>query len=136
MIEVHATAGTFQDRHEVARNLATALTRWEQVPHLALFEEDTAAFVHDLTEDAIASVDGDSNYVRVEVLMPEGVLDRAEQLGLVKELTDIIVDAAGDPAVAERTWVVFTASPEGGWAVAGHADARQDITRACDVTPR
>jgi hypothetical protein len=108
MIDVYATAGTFQNRSELAKDLAAAVMRWEQVPPLALFEKNTAAFIHDLSEESISNVAGDSNYVRVQVLTPAGVLDRDKQLGVVKELTDIIAVAAGDPAVAERTWVLLT----------------------------
>lgn len=50
-----------------------------------------------------------------QVLTPLWVLDRDKQLGVVKELTDIVADAAGDPSLRERTWVLLTESPEGGW---------------------
>ena len=70
MIDVYATAGRFADRHALAQNLAAAVMRWEQVPDLALFRDNTAAFVHELPADSIANVNGDSNYVRVQVLTP------------------------------------------------------------------
>jgi len=54
---------------------------------------------------------GASNYVRAQVLTPIGVLDRAKQLGVVKELTDITANAASDPSVIDRTWVLITESP-------------------------
>lgn len=111
-------------------DLAAAVMRWEKVPPLALFEKNTAAFIHDLPEDSISSVAGDSNYVRVQVLTPAGVLDRGKQLGVVSELTDIIAAAAGDPGVAERTWVLITESPEVAWAIGGHANNGQDIAAA------
>ena len=79
--------------------------RWEQVPALPLFSRNTAAFVHELPNSAIANVDGESNYVRVQVLTPIGVLDRDKQLGVVRELTEIVAAAATDPGLAERTWV-------------------------------
>jgi phenylpyruvate tautomerase PptA (4-oxalocrotonate tautomerase family) len=130
MIDVYSAAGTFQDRRELARDLAAAVMRWEKVPPLALFEKNTAAFIHDLPDDSISNVAGDSNYVRVQVLTPAGVLDRDKQLGVVSELTDIIAAAAGDPGVAERTWVLITESPEGGWGIGGHANTGQDIAAA------
>ncbi len=70
MIDVYSAAGTFADRHALARDLAAAVMRWERVPDLPLFKKNTAAFVHDLPADSIANVDGDSNYVRVQVLTP------------------------------------------------------------------
>src|ERR1700726_3222256 len=130
MIDVYATEGTFARPHDLAQNLAAAVMRWEQVPDLALFRNNTAAFVHDLPADSIANVVGDTNYVRVQVLTPVGVLDRDKQLGVVKELTEIVASAAADPSVATRTWVLLTESPEGGWGIAGHANTKADIAAA------
>ncbi len=115
MIDVYAAAGTFADRHELAKDLAAAVMRWEKVPDLALFRNNTAAFVHELPPDSISDVNGESNHVRVQVLTPIGVLDREKQLGVVAELTEIVVTAAGDSTLKERTWVLLTESPEGGW---------------------
>ena len=130
MIDVYAAAGVFADKHELARDLAGAVMRWEQVPEIPLFADNTAAFIHDLPADAISTVSGASNYVRVQVLTPIGVLDRAKQLGVVKELTEIVAAAAGDPTLAKRTWVLLTESPEGGWGIAGHANTQADIAAA------
>jgi len=127
MIDVYAARGTFSDRHALARDLAAAVMRWEQVPNLPLFANNTAAFVHELDAAAMSNVAGDDNYVRVQVLTPVGVLDREKQLGVVKELTDIVAAAAGDPSVRDRTWVLLTESPEGGWGMAGHANTNADI---------
>lgn len=127
MIDVYAAAGTFRDPHTLAADLAAAVMRWEQVPDLPLFAKNTAAFIHDMDAAAISNVAGDSNYVRVQVLTPAGVLDRDKQLGVVKELTEIVVAAADDPSLAERTWVLITESPEGGWGIAGHANTGADI---------
>src|SRR3954464_13829898 len=111
MIDVYATAGTFNEKQKLARDLAQAVMRWEGVPEISLFSDNTAAFIHDLPADAISNAAGDSNYVRVQVLTPVGVLDRDKQLGVVKELTEIVVAAAGDPSLADRTWVLITESP-------------------------
>ena len=130
MIDVYAVEGTFADKHALARDLAAAVMRWEQVPDLALFRNNTAAFIHDLAADSLSNFVGDSNYVRVQVLTPIGVLDRDKQLGVVSELTDIIASAGGDPGLTERTWVLLTESPEGGWGVAGHANTGADLAEA------
>jgi phenylpyruvate tautomerase PptA (4-oxalocrotonate tautomerase family) len=130
MIDVYATEGTFADKHRLAQDLASAVMRWEQVPDLALFRDNTAAFIHDLPAEAISNAAGASNYARVQVLTPVGVLDRAKQLGVVKELTDIIARAAGDLSLRDRTWVLITESPEGGWGINGHANTGADIANA------
>jgi phenylpyruvate tautomerase PptA (4-oxalocrotonate tautomerase family) len=129
MIDVYAVEGTFKDRKALAIDLASAVMRWEGVPPIALFKENTAAFIHDMAADAISNVAGDSNYVRVQILTPVGVLDRDKQLGVVKELTDIVAAAAGDPTFTDRTWVLIVESPEGGWGIDGHANTNADITR-------
>ena len=131
MIDVYAAEGTFRDKKRLAKDLAAAVMRWEQVPAISLFVNNTAAFIHDLPVDSLANVAGDSNYVRVQVLTPVGVLaDRNKQLGVVKELTEIIAAAAGEPTLAERTWVLLTESPDGGWGVKGHANTGADLTAA------
>jgi hypothetical protein len=104
MIDVYATEGTFKDKRSLAQDLAKAVMRWEQVPEIPLFLDNTAAFIHDLPTDAISNAAGDSNHVRVQVLTPIHVLDRDKQLGVVKELTEIVTAAADDPALASRTW--------------------------------
>ena len=127
MIDVYATAGTFAQKHELAQDLARAVMRWEGVPPIPLFLDNTAAFVHDLPDDAISNAAGASNYVRVQVLTPVNVLNREKQLGVVKELTEIIAAAAGDSTLSDRTWVLITESPEGGWGIQGHANTNAEI---------
>jgi 2,5-diketo-D-gluconate reductase A len=124
MIDVYANAAMFGDKHQLAQDLARAVMRWEAVPEIPLFADNTAAFIHDLPTDAISTASGRSDYVRLQVLTPAGVLDRDKQLGVVKELTEIVAQAAGDATLAQRTWVLLTESPEGGWGIAGHATLR------------
>ncbi len=130
MIDVYTADGTFANKHTLARDLAAAVMRWEKVPELPLFRKNTAAFVHELPGDSLSNVDGDGSYVRVQVLTPAGVLDREKQLGVVRELTEIVAAAADDPTQAERTWVLITESPEGGWGINGHANTGSDIAEA------
>ncbi|MEA2312702.1 MAG: hypothetical protein QOE28_2670 [Solirubrobacteraceae bacterium] len=130
MIDVYAATGTFSEKHALARDLAAAVMRWEQVPEIALFQKNTAAFIHELPADSLSNVSGDSDHVRVQVLTPVGVLDRDKQLGVVRELTDIVAAAAGDPTLTERTWVLISESPEGGWGISGHASTGADIAAA------
>jgi len=130
MIDVYASEGTFANPHDLARDLAAAVMRWEQVPDIALFRKNTAAFVHEMAPAMISNVDGESDYIRIEVLTPVGVFEREKQLSVVKELTEIVAAAAGDRSVSQRTWVLITESPEGGWGIAGHANTGADIADA------
>ena len=127
MIDVYATQGTFKDRKALAKDLAAAVMRWERVPEISMFRNNTAAFIHELPADSSSNVAGDSDYVRVQILTPVGVLDRDKQIGVVKELTAIVAAAAGDPKLGERTWALITESPEGGWGINGHANTSEDI---------
>ena len=100
MIDVYAAAGTFADTHRLAVDLATAVMTIEQVPDIPMFRQNTAAFVHELPAGSLSNVDGDSGYVRIQVLTNAGALDRGKQLAVVERLTAIAADAAGDPALA------------------------------------
>ena len=95
-----------------------------------MFRQNTAAFVHELPAGDLSNVDGDSNYVRVQVLTNAGALDRDKQLAVVRQLTDIIAAAAGDPTLADRTWVLLTEAPEGGWGLRGHANTNAELVAA------
>jgi phenylpyruvate tautomerase PptA (4-oxalocrotonate tautomerase family) len=130
MIDIYAAAGTFKDPHKLAIDAATTVKSVEQVPDIPMFRKNTAAFVHELPAHAIANVDGDSNYVRVQVLTNSGALDRDKQIAVVRQLTDLIAKAAGDPALAQRTWVLLTEAPQGGWGLWGHAHTNDEIVAA------
>jgi phenylpyruvate tautomerase PptA (4-oxalocrotonate tautomerase family) len=127
MIDVYAAAGTFRDPHGLAQQLATTLMTIEQVPNIPMFRKNTAAFVHELAEKALSNVDGDSTYVRVQVLTNAGALDRAKQLAVVEQLTDVIASAGSDPSLKERTWVLLTQAPDGGWGLGGHANTNDEL---------
>ncbi len=130
MIDVYAAAGTFADVHQLAQDLATAVMTIEQVPPIAMFRENTAAFVHELPAAAISNVNGASDHVRVQVLTNAGALDRDKQLAVTARLTEIVVAAAGDEALAERTWVLLTEAAPGGWGLWGHAHTNEDLVAA------
>src|SRR6201995_4610342 len=99
MIDVYAEAGTFADPHRLATDLAAAVMAVEQVPDIPMFRRNTAAFIHDLPPGALANVNGESDYVRVQVLTNAGALDRAKQLAVVERLTALIAEAATDPTL-------------------------------------
>lgn len=130
MIDVYATAGTFPDTHALARTLATTLMRIEQVPDIPMFRENTAAFVHELTDGRLSNVEGESAYVRVQVLTNAGALDRDKQIAVVEQFTRIVADAAGDPSLTARTWVLLTEAVDGGWGLGGRAHTNSELIDA------
>ena len=129
MIDVYAAVGTFADKHRLAADLATAVMVVEGVPDIPMFRQNTAAFVHELAADSLSNVDGDNTYVRVQVLTNVGALDRDKQLAVVERLTQIVA-AAGDPTLAERTWVLLTEAIPGGWGLKGHAHTNDELVNA------
>jgi phenylpyruvate tautomerase PptA (4-oxalocrotonate tautomerase family) len=130
MIDVYAVAGTFPDKRQLAVDLASALMAIEQVPDIPMFRKNTAAFVHDLPSEGLSNVDGDSNYVRVQVLTNYCALDRDKQLAVVRELTEIVARSARDPALADRTWVLLTEARDGGWGLNGQANTNDELITA------
>jgi phenylpyruvate tautomerase PptA (4-oxalocrotonate tautomerase family) len=130
MIDVYATAGTFTDKHQLAADLAAALMAIEQVPDIPMFRQNTAGFVHEMPAGDLSNVDGASNYVRVQVLTNAGALDRDKQLAVVSRFTSMIADAAHDPSLAERTWVLLTEAVPGGWGLSGHASTNEELVVA------
>jgi phenylpyruvate tautomerase PptA (4-oxalocrotonate tautomerase family) len=130
MIDVYATDGTFAVPDSLARQLAAALMRIEGVPDLPMFRNNTAAFVHALPDGVIANVEGESDYVRVQVLTNQGALDRGKQLAVVEQFTEIVAEAAGRRELKQRTWVLLTEAPDGGWGLWGHAHTNAELVAA------
>lgn len=130
MIDVYATRGTFKDPKSLARELAATLMKIEKVPDIPMFRQNTAGFVHDLPSGALSNVNGDGNYVRVQVLTNAGALDRGKQLAVVQQFTDLVAAAAGDPSLKDRIWVLLTEAVEGGWGLAGHANTNAELVTA------
>jgi len=130
MIDVYATGGTFANPKSLARDLAATLMKIEQVPDIPMFRKNTAAFIHDLPDGALSNVDGDGNYVRVQVLTNAGALNRDKQLAVVRQFTDLVAAAAGDPSFTARTWVLLSEAIEGGWGLAGHANTNAELVDA------
>jgi phenylpyruvate tautomerase PptA (4-oxalocrotonate tautomerase family) len=130
MIDIYATEGTFADPKKLAQDAAATVKTIEQVPDIPMFRKNTAAFVHELKATSISNVDGDNNYVRVQVLTNVGALDRAKQVAVVRQLTDLVANAAGDPGLKERTWVALTEAVAGGWGLWGHAHTNEEIVAA------
>ena len=130
MIDIYAKVGTFADVKKLATDAATTVKNVEGVPDIPMFRKNTAGFVHELPENAIANVDGDSAYVRVQVLTNKGALDRDKQIEVVKQLTDLVASAAGDDTLKERTWVLLTEAADGGWGLWGHAQTNEELVSA------
>ena len=78
-------------------------------------------------------MDGDEDYVRVQVLTNKGALDRDKQLAVVEQLTDLVATAAGDSSLKTRTWVLLTEAEDGGWGLWGHAHTNDELVKAAQA---
>ena len=102
----------------------------EGVPDIPMFRQNTAGFVHELPAGDLSNVDGETNYVRVQVLTNAGALDRDKQLAVVEPAHRPDRGRRGDdPALAERTWVLLTEAVPGGWGLSGHAQHQRRARR-------
>ncbi|MFD8719128.1 4-oxalocrotonate tautomerase family protein [Streptomyces sp. NPDC059629] len=129
MIDVYAPRGAISDRKVLAQSLAQTVMKWEQVPVIPFFTDNTAAFIHEVDTEAFSDAAGSSEHVRVNVTTNAGALNREQQLGLVREITDLVAAAAGDATLAERTWVTLTEAVPGGWGIAGHSYTNDEIVQ-------
>ena len=130
MIDIYAAPGTFADIKKLSTDAAALVKSVEKVPDIPMFRKNTAVFVHEMPADAISNIDGDSNYVRVQVLTNAAALDREKQIALVEKLTDLIAAAANDPELKTRTWVLLTEAASGGWGLWGHAHTNEELVSA------
>jgi hypothetical protein len=71
-----------------------------------ILREIGGELVHELGTDDISNVDGDSNYVRVQVLTNASVLTREKQLATVEQLTATrrSSHSAGRATIHRRAW--------------------------------
>jgi phenylpyruvate tautomerase PptA (4-oxalocrotonate tautomerase family) len=130
MIDVYATEGTFEEGGRLATDLARTLMVIEGVPDIPMFRQNTAGFIHEMPTGSLSNVEGQENYVRVQVLTNAGALDREKQLAVVRQFTDLISQAANDSSLTERTWVLLTEAIDGGWGLAGHANTNAELVDA------
>jgi phenylpyruvate tautomerase PptA (4-oxalocrotonate tautomerase family) len=65
---------------------------------------------------------------RVDVTVPAGVLDERRKSGLVEEVTQVVLAAAGlDAGDALRVWVLVNEQPDGTWGAGGQIFRYADL---------
>jgi phenylpyruvate tautomerase PptA (4-oxalocrotonate tautomerase family) len=131
MIDVYAPADLFPSDADrpLAEELTHAVLKAEGVTNPGpAYQDNTAAYIHRLPASAVHTArTANARTVRVEVLTPPGVLDRAAQKILVADITQIVAKTAGDPSQAARTWVLLREAAEGGWGVSGAALGKEEF---------
>jgi phenylpyruvate tautomerase PptA (4-oxalocrotonate tautomerase family) len=131
MIDVYSPADMFPSDADrsLAEELTRAVLKAEGVTNPGpAYTDNTAAYIHRLPANAVHTArTANARTVRVEVLTPPGVLDRAAQKSLVADITQIVAKTAGDPSQATRTWVLLREAAEGGWGVSGVALGKEEF---------
>jgi len=132
MIDVYAPADIFpaDADEQLCSELTHAVLRAEGVAQPGPFHRDnTAAFIHRLPPSSISTASTPAaRAVRVQIVTPPGSLNRDGQRQITSEATEIIAKTAGDPGLADRTWVILTEAAEGGWGIAGTAFGVEEFT--------
>jgi phenylpyruvate tautomerase PptA (4-oxalocrotonate tautomerase family) len=131
MIDVYAAADLFPadtDR-QLAEELTAALLKAEGVTNPGpTHTNNTGAYIHRMPASAVnTAAQGAARSIRVQIVTPPGVLNRAGQKQLVAEVTQIVAKIAGDPTQTARTWVLLTEAAEGGWGIAGTAFGKEEF---------
>ncbi|MEU1210158.1 tautomerase family protein [Nocardia sp. NPDC005825] len=123
MIHLTVPAGvlTGQARAELLKSLPKSLLKWEGAPDTAFFRAQAWCRVEEVADGGFAALEDDLPRFRVDVTVPEGGLSDRRKAGLVAEVTERILAAAG---LAEgdswRVWVLIREQPEGTWGAAGN----------------
>jgi phenylpyruvate tautomerase PptA (4-oxalocrotonate tautomerase family) len=133
MIDLYSPAGLLPTATTPAllAQITRAVLRAEGAPERSPYLENTAAFLHELPPAAVATAArGNAPVVRVDVRTPPATLTRQAQQSLVAEVTRLVADAAADPDMTGRVWVVLSEAAEGGWGVAGRAMGAAEFAAA------
>ena len=132
MIDVYAAAGLSATSTRSPVTWHGTLMTIEQVPDIPMFRQNTAAFVHELPADSLSNVDGDSTYVRVQVLTNAAALDRDKQLAVVQPVDRPSRGGRGRAIpLTQRTWVLLTAALlTGAGDLPGHTNTNAELVAA------
>ena len=122
MIHLTVPAGvlTGQARGELSKTLPTTLLKWEGAPDTAFFRAQAWCRVEEVADGGFAALEDELPRFRLDVTVPEGGLSPRRKAGLVAEVTEQILAAAGlTEADGLRVWVLIHEQPEGTWGAAG-----------------
>ncbi|KJK47459.1 4-oxalocrotonate tautomerase [Lentzea aerocolonigenes] len=135
MIELTAPAGSLTDagRKSVQRDLATLLLKWEGAPDNDFFRSVAWTYLHELPAGAQTTALDDAPRFRVDVTVPVGALSDRRKEGLIKEATELVLEAAGlDAGDAIRVWVLIHEQPEGTWGAGGQVVKVEELRKLAE----
>lgn len=130
MIHLTLPAGVLDQsaRRDIQNTLAATLLRWEGAPDTAFFRAQAWCRVDEVPADAFAALEDELPRFRVDVTVPEGGLSQRRKEGLIKEVTEQVLAAAGlTDTDALRVWVLVHDQPEGTWGAGGAVVRFQEL---------
>jgi phenylpyruvate tautomerase PptA (4-oxalocrotonate tautomerase family) len=119
--------------------LTETLMWWEKVPDTPKARGIMKGWVYEVDEDA-DYVAGSPCHERpsyfIEIRIPINRLDDLSKAGLIRDFTQVVLDAEGAPNIPEharRVWVTIHEIKREDWGIGGHTDWLRDYTSALDA---
>jgi phenylpyruvate tautomerase PptA (4-oxalocrotonate tautomerase family) len=118
-------------REQLALDLGHALLAAERLPARGPILSSMTVYLHAVPNGAVYTLAGTDTPppVRVRLTTAAGSLDKDAQSQVVREITRIVAEAADDPSLSGRTFVLHSEVAEGGWGARGTAMGRADFDR-------
>lgn len=135
-LTVPTGALTEEGASSIQAQLAGTLLKWEGAPDTAFFRAQAWAFLHELPAGAQITAEDDEPRFRVDVTVPAGALNDERRAGLVREVTDRVLAAAGLTAdQALRVWVLIHEQADGTWGAGGQIFRYADLVALATAVP-
>lgn len=118
--------------------LTDALMWWEKIPDTPKARRIMKGWVYevDVGADYVGGKPvGELPSYFLEVRIPINRLDTLSKAGLIRDFTQVVLDAEGTrntPETARRVWVTIHEIARDDWGIGGHTDWLRDYTSALD----
>ncbi|ULN51456.1 tautomerase family protein [Mycolicibacillus parakoreensis] len=127
MIALTVPTGVLTDTRDLQKTLAATLLKWEGAPETAFFRAQAWSRIDEVPAGEFAALGDEQPRFRVDVTVPDGALSPRRKEGLVKEVTEQVLAAAGLSATdALRVWVLIHEQTEGTWVPVGPSCASRN----------
>jgi phenylpyruvate tautomerase PptA (4-oxalocrotonate tautomerase family) len=129
-------------QHAMMARLTETLMWWEKVPDTPKARSIMKGWVYEVAEDADYNggrPDGENPFYFLEIRIPIDRLDVLSKAGLIRDFTQVVLDAEGaqnTPENARRIWVTINEIKGEDWGIGGHTDWLRDYTSALDAIDR
>jgi phenylpyruvate tautomerase PptA (4-oxalocrotonate tautomerase family) len=126
-------------QHAMMARLTETLMWWEKVPETPKARSIMKGWVYEVDEDAdyVAGSPGhEKPSYFVEIRIPINRLDDLSKAGLIRDFTQVVLDAEdapNNPENARRVWVTIHEIKREDWGIGGHTDWLRDYTSALDA---